>query len=169
MSLKLEAKIEKFPSKLEKDYLESIYRLNQENTPEVGDLKSLEYLKTLIEHSSNQYSIFYDKKIIGFIICFRENSIYASENYKFFNNNKDKFIYIDRIVIKSGFRRMGFGTKIYNHLDALASKDFLPICCEVNSVPKNEISINFHIKNGFTEVGERDFYNHSVKYFEKYI
>lgn len=64
---------------------------------------------------------------------------------------------------------MGFGTKIYNHLDALASKDFLPICCEVNSVPKNEISINFHIKNGFTEVGERDFYNHSVKYFEKYI
>ena len=67
MSLKLEAKIEKFPSKLEKDYLESIYRLNQENTPEVGDLKSLKYLKTLIELSSNQYTIFYDKKIIGFI------------------------------------------------------------------------------------------------------
>ncbi len=149
--------------------IENLYYLNQENTPEVGSIENIESFSKLFELSTTSLLVELKGQIIGFIICFRENSIYASENYKFFNNNKDKFIYIDRIVIKSGFRRMGFGTKIYNHLDALASKDFLPICCEVNSVPKNEISINFHIKNGFTEVGERDFYNHSVKYFEKYI
>ena len=62
---------------------------------------------------------------------------------------------------------MGFGTQLYRYLDELAFKDFLPVCCEVNSVPKNEISLNFHIKNGFTEVGEKNFHDHSVKYFEK--
>ena len=167
MSLKLEAKIEKFPSKLEKNYLESIYRLNQENTPEVGDLKSLEYLKTLIEHSSNQYSIFYDKKIIGFIICFRENSEYESLNYKYFNQNKEKFLYIDRVVIKSHYRRMGLGTRVYKYIDEVAAKESLPICCEVNSIPLNQISLNFHAKNGFIKVGERDFKDHSVRYLQK--
>ena len=64
---------------------------------------------------------------------------------------------------------MGFGTQLYRYLDELAFEDSLPICCEVNSVPKNEISLNFHIKNGFKEVGEKNFHDHSVKYFEKYI
>ena len=64
---------------------------------------------------------------------------------------------------------MGFGTQLYRYLDELAFKYFLPVCFEVNSVPKNEISLNFHIKNGFTEVGEKNFHDHSVKYFEKYI
>ena len=149
--------------------LKNLYSLNQENTPEVGSIEDIRSFSKLFELSSTSLLVEIKDQIIGFIICFRENSIYASENYKFFNNNKDKFIYIDRVVIKSGFRRMGIGTKIYKHLDELASKDLLPICCEVNSVPKNEISLNFHIKNGFAEVGERDFYNHSVKYFEKYV
>jgi predicted GNAT superfamily acetyltransferase len=64
---------------------------------------------------------------------------------------------------------MGFGTKFYKYLDKVASEKLLPICCEVNSIPKNEISMNFHINNGFKEVGKRDYQNHSVKYFEKNI
>ena len=149
--------------------LENLYSLNQENVPEVGPIEDIESFSKLFELSSISLLVELKDQIIGFIICLRENSTYSSENYKFFNDDKDKFIYIDRIVIKSGFRRMGVGTQVYKHLDDLASKDFLPICCEVNSVPKNEISLNFHIKNGFIEVGERNFHDHSVKYFEKYI
>ena len=62
---------------------------------------------------------------------------------------------------------MGLGTRVYNYLDELAAKEFLPICCEVNSIPLNQISLNFHAKNGFREVGERDFKDHSVKYLIK--
>ena len=162
-------KINKLTKDLSSALLENLYSLNQENTPEVGSLNNSECFRKLIELSSISLLIEYKDQVIGFIICFRENSVYSSENYKFFNGNKEKFIYIDRVVIKSGFRRMGFGTQIYKHIDKVASKNFLPICCEVNSMPRNEISLNFHIKNGYTEVGEKDFIDHSVKYFKKYI
>lgn len=152
-----------------KEFLEDIYRLNQENTPEVGSLPSAQSLQELIKISSNTFYFSKNDELIGFIICFRENSVYGSENYKFFNKNKKKFIYIDRVVVKDGYRRMGFGTKFYKYLDKVASEQLLPICCEVNSIPRNEISMNFHINNGFKEVGKRDFQDHSVKYFEKNI
>lgn len=152
-----------------KEFLEDIYRLNQENTPEVGSLPSAKSLQELIKISSNAFYFSKNDELIGFIICFRENSVYGSENYKFFNKNKKKFIYIDRVVVKDSYRRMGFGTKFYKYLDKVAYEKLLPICCEVNSIPKNEISMNFHINNGFKEVGKRDYQNHSVKYFEKNI
>jgi len=154
---------------ISKELLEDIYRLNQENTPEVGSLPSAQSLQELIKISSNTFYFSKNDELIGFIICFRENSAYGSENYKFFNKNKKKFIYIDRVVVKDGYRRMGFGTKFYKYLDKVASEQLLPICCEVNSIPRNEISMNFHINNGFKEVGKRDFQDHSVKYFEKNI
>ena len=141
--------------------------MNEENTPEVGSLPSVKSLEELIKMSSNALYLSKNGEAIGFIICFRENSVYKSENYKFFNNNKNKFIYIDRVVVKDRYRRMGFGTKFYKYLDKVASEQLLPICCEVNSIPRNEISMNFHINNGFKEVGKRDFQDHSVKYFEK--
>ena len=154
---------------ISKELLEDIYRLNQENTPEVGSLPSAQSLQELIKISSNTFYFSKNDELIGFIICFRENSVYGSENYKFFNKNKKKFIYIDRVVVKDAYRRMGFGTKFYKYLDKVASEQLLPICCEVNSIPRNEISMNFHINNGFKEVGKRDFQDHSVKYFEKNI
>jgi len=150
-----------------KELIEHIYYLNEENTPEVGSLPSVKSLEELIKMSSSALYLSKNREVIGFIICFRENSVYKSENYKFFNDNKNKFIYIDRVVVKDGYRRMGYGTMFYKRLDKVASEQLLPICCEVNSIPKNDVSINFHINYGFKEVGERDFKNHSVKYFEK--
>ena len=152
-----------------KELIEHIYYLNEENTPEVGSLPSAQSLQELIKISSNTFYFLKNDELIGFIICFRENSVYGSENYKFFNKNKKKFIYIDRVVVKNAYRRMGFGTKFYKYLDKIVSEQLLPICCEVNSIPRNEISMNFHINNGFKEVGKRDFQDHSVKYFEKDI
>ena len=72
--------------------LENLYSLNQENTPEVGSLEDIESLSKLFELSSTSLLVELEDQIIGFIICFRENSIYGSENYKFFNSKKDKFI-----------------------------------------------------------------------------
>jgi predicted GNAT superfamily acetyltransferase len=121
--------------------LENIYSLNQENTPEVGSIRSLESFALLLDRSSINLLISYKKQVIGFVICFRENLEYESLNYKFFNGSKQKFLYIDRVVIKSDYRRMGFGTRVYKFLDEIAAKESLPICCEVNSIPsKSNIS-----------------------------
>jgi hypothetical protein len=113
-----------------RDLLESLYSLNQENSPEVGFIPSIELFSKLFQTSSLNLLIKYKNKIAGFVICFRENSV-------------------------------------YKYIDEVAAKESLPICCEVNSIPLNQISLNFHAKNGFIKVGERDFKDHSVRYLQK--
>ena len=167
MGLSKGFEIIKFSRSLSSNTLENLYKLNQENTPEVGSIKSYESFVSLLDISSINLLIEYKKQPVGFVICFRENLEYESLNYKFFNETKQKFLYIDRVVIQSDYRRMGFGTKVYKYIDGVAAKESLPICCEVNSIPLNQISFNFHAKNGFIMVGGRDFKDHSVRYLQK--
>ena len=167
MNLVHETKLSVFTEVPENKELNVLYSLNQQNTPEVGGLESINDLSKLIKMSAINFYVLEGNKIIGFAICFRENSEYKSPNYKYFKNKEDKFLYIDRVVIKTGFRRNGLGTKIYEFLKRTASKELLPICCEVNSDPPNDISIKFHTKNGFKKIGKREFADHSVIYFIK--
>ena len=167
MDLSKGFEIIKFSRSLPSNTLENLYKLNQENTPEVGSIESYESFASLLDISSINLLIEYKKQPVGFVICFRENLEYESLNYKFFNETKQKFLYIDRVVIKSDYRRMGIGTHVYRYIDGIAAKESLPICCEVNSIPLNQISLNFHSKNGFIKVGERKFKDHSVDYLEK--
>ena len=48
-----------------------------------------------------------------------------------------------------------------------ANAESIPLCCEVNTIPLNEISIKFHQDFGFSQVGKNDFIDHSVAYFQK--
>ena len=106
-------------------------------------------------------------EIVGFIICLREGSKYNSKNYNFFTNKLSKFLYIDRIAIESSYRRTGIGKKIYSKIELIANLNKVPMCCEVNTLPLNEASINFHKNFGFDEIGQRNFNSHSVAYFMK--
>ena len=147
--------------------LQSIYNLNQANTPEVGSLESMTHLKKLIELSAYNLLVLDDDEIVGFIICIREDSAYRSENYKFFTQRLKKFLYVDRVAIDERHRRAGLGQAIYEDIFVQASADNLPIALEVNTQPVNQISLNFHEKMGFDKVGSRDFEDHSVAYFIK--
>ena len=147
--------------------LQSIYDLNQANTPEVGSLKSINHLKKLIELSAYNLLVLDDDEIVGFIICMREGSVYRSENYKFFVQKLKKFLYVDRVAIDEQHRRAGLGQAIYENIFIQASNNDLPIALEVNTQPVNQPSLNFHEKMGFDKVGSRDFEDHSVAYFIK--
>lgn len=147
--------------------LHAIFDLNQLNTPEVGSLESVEYLKKLIELSAYNLLVLNNEEIIGFIICMREGSKYGSENYKFFSHRLKKFLYVDRVAIDEHHRRSGLGIAIYNDIFAYADNKNLPIALEVNTEPVNQPSLNFHEKMGFEKVGARDFGDHSVVYFLK--
>ena len=76
----------------DKEVLDILYSLNQENRPEVGDLESVNELTKLIEMSAINFFVLEDEEIIGFVICFREASNYHSLNYKFFSDSEDKFL-----------------------------------------------------------------------------
>ena len=96
--------------------LNILYSLNQDNTPEVGELESLKNLCELINMSALNFYVLENNIIIGFVICFRENSEYKSPNYNYFKNKEENFLYIDRVVIKDSYRRRGVGTYLYAHL-----------------------------------------------------
>jgi len=147
--------------------LQSIYDLNQANTPEVGSLDSMNHLKKLIKLSAYNLLVLSNDEIAGFIICMREDSTYGSENYKFFAQRLKKFLYVDRVAIDERHRRAGLGQAIYEDIFTQASNDNLPIALEVNTQPVNQPSLNFHEKMGFDRIGTKDFDDHSVAYFIK--
>ena len=147
--------------------LNAIFDLNQLNTPEVGSLESLEYLKKLIGLSAYNLLVLKCEEIVGFIICMREGSTYGSENYKFFTQRLKKFLYVDRVVVDERHRRSGLGKAIYQDIFAYVNDKNLPIALEVNTEPVNQPSLKFHEKMGFEKVGSKDFDDHSVAYFLK--
>ena len=154
-------------AQLNEAQFQSIYDLNQANTPEVGSLESIQHLKQLIEFSSYNLLVLKEDEIVGYIICMREGSAYGSENYKFFTQRLKKFLYVDRVAIDEQHRRAGLGQAIYEDIFAQAISDSLPIALEVNTQPINQPSLNFHEKMGFDRIGAKDFDDHSVAYFIK--
>ena len=147
--------------------LKAIYTLNQTNAPEVGFLDSLDYLKELLEKSYMNFCVSNDNEIIGLMVCFREGSDYSSKNYKFFKDNENHFLYIDRIVVKEKYRRKGIANHLYSVIEEIATELRSPLCCEVNILPENKPSIEFHKKLGFIEIGKNDFEENSVVYYKK--
>ena len=119
MTNKSNYKIKQFSDKSDIALLEEIYLLNQANTPEVGSLESLNHLKVLLSKSIKNIFISHQSSLVGYIVCFRENSDYSSENYKFFSKSEKSFMYIDRIAINKEFRRNGLAKHLYKNIEKM--------------------------------------------------
>ena len=150
----------------DENYVSDIYIINQDNVPEVGSLDSIDQQKKLLSVSSYHSILLEDDELIGFAICFRESRPYWSENYKYFENKLDRFLYVDRIAIRNEYRRQGHAKRMYEDIFDFASQDGLIVTAEVNTKPANQGSIRFHEYMGFKEVGARSFDDHDVAYFE---
>ena len=124
--------------------LNQAHELNQKLVPMLGDIPTTNEWCKLISLSSNSYFIENKKGLVGFIVCFREKSDYQSRNYIHFNNQLEKFIYIDRIGITKGLQNKGFGTKLYRHIIKKYGNQ-TKICAEINTKPMNKKSISFFI------------------------
>lgn len=96
-----------------------------------------------------------DGNLAAFMMVFREGADgYDSENYRWFSARYEKFLYIDRVAIAEPFRHLGIGTKLYEAVFAHAKALNIPfVTCEVDTIPYNAVSLNFHKKMGFREVG----------------
>jgi predicted GNAT superfamily acetyltransferase len=151
----------------DKNRLQDIYLINQDNVPAVGSLESIDKLKELLSISSYHSVLLLNKNVIGFSICFREGTSYWSENYKYFTQGLKNFLYIDRIAIDQNYRREGLGKSMYKDIFSSASHENLRVTAEVNTKPKNQISLDFHNNMGFEQIGERQFDDHDVVYLIK--
>ena len=151
---------------IENSALRAMWLINQANIPEVGDIPTIEEFNSLVKMSSHVIVVKNDEVTAGFIILMREKEDYHSLNYKFFTANYDQFLYVDRVAIKDTFRRQGLGKMIYDKVFKLATENNIDVCCEVNTLPRNDASLAFHAEFGFQEVGIKDYDDHSVVYLK---
>ena len=93
----------------------------------------------------------------AFIIALREGiDDYTSENYIWFSDNYEHFLYVDRIVIDEKYRGRSIGRAIYEEVFSRAKATDIPVVtAEVDIIPYNEPSLRFHEEMGFKEVGQQ--------------
>ena len=135
--------------KLSHKIIQFIFELNQNNIPALGSLDDLKHVQDLYNHSLFAAVVIVKEKIVGFAFVMDYKSDYKSLNYKFFKNNFKNFLYIDRVALAVEFQRKGYGTELYNEIYKISNDLFYPLCCEVNTIPLNKQSLDFHHKFGF--------------------
>ena len=149
--------------------LNDIYIINQANVPNLGTL-TFEQLLLLKELSSYFKVAIVEGEIAGFVIALKENKAYNSENYKYFTQNYQEFIYIDRIAILKKFQKQSIGKLLYKDIEQKFKNNSKFMLAEVNTNPKNEQSIKFHQKCGFKIIFEKEYNKeYSVAFFAKKI
>jgi predicted GNAT superfamily acetyltransferase len=93
--------------------------------------------------------------MLGFVLTMPPGVGYRSDNYRWFSEHYDEFIYVDRIVVAEEARNRGIGAELYRLVIEQATERQIPrVTCEVNLDPPNPGSLRFHKRLGFVEVGE---------------
>ena len=98
--------------------------------------------------------------VLAFLLAFREGADYDSVNYQWFENHYEKFLYIDRVVVDSLAQGHGIGNLIYDYIFSYARANDIPfVTAEIDIQPANPISLKYHEKYGFKEVGRQEVAN----------
>lgn len=141
-----------------------VLELNKVNV-EVLSPMDMERIEYFVKKSEVFFVAEVDGEKAAFLIGIREGvNSYESENYVWFSKNYKKFLYIDRVVIDEKYRKHGLGSKLYEEVFEKAKVDGIPyVTAEIDTIPYNKISLNFHEKLGFKEVGTQFVRNNKIK------
>jgi len=99
-----------------------------------------------------------DGAIAGYMLVFARGSAYDGEEFRYFSARlREDFLYVDQVAIDDGRQRSGAGRRCYEALtDEARARGIALLCCEVNTVPPNPASLEFHQRLGFTPIGNGD-------------
>ena len=132
-----------------------VLSLNTASIWATGPMNAERY-RMLFQWSTYFYVAESQGQLNGFLLGFENGSAYDSPNYQWFDKRLHKFMYVDRIVIKESQRGKGLGQQFYSHLFSTAlTRNQHWIAAEINAQPPNPVSMQFHQKNGFLEVGKQ--------------
>lgn len=108
----------------------------------------------------------------GLLVAFDQNADYDSPNFLWMRANRDRFVYVDRIIVSADYRGGGRARILYEDLfDRARAAGHDRIVCEVNRVPPNPGSDAFHDRLGFDEIGRADLDagRKTVRYLERLL
>lgn len=135
--------------------LDQMARLNGRNVPELGPA-DLAKITDLVSRAWWSLAVLDEGgSLAGFAIVFEPGAQYTSVNYRYFDERYRDFVYLDRVAVDGAWRRRGVATMIY---DAVADRgrDRGWFALEVNVAPRNEVSLAFHRRYGFTEIARQN-------------
>ncbi len=136
------------------DDLSVVHALNQANVPAVGDA-TIDHLAHLVAQADHALVADVDGVVAGFCIVLGPGADYGSVNYRWFSDRYDEFVYLDRVAIDHRVRRRGLGLALYAEVERrCAGRQWFTL--EVNLRPRNDVSLAFHERLGFVEVGQQE-------------
>ena len=144
--------------RVEASDLVGILRLNEAVVPAVNSV-DLVQMRWFADNAAYFGVAEQDGDVAGFLIGMRPGTSYASPNYRWFCSRYDEFGYIDRVAIAENARRLGLATRLYRDFEASLPPTVDILTCEVNVVPPNESSMQFHEGYGFRTVGTQTLEN----------
>ena len=132
--------------------LDDVWKLNQSEVPHVGEV-DIERMHWFADNASYFRIARSDHGLAAFLIGLRPGTTYASLNYRWFCDRYDDFAYIDRIAVAASKRRHKLASRLYDDFARQMPDSISCLTCEVNILPPNESSLQFHMRLGFKEVG----------------
>ncbi len=134
-----------------------VIALNQLHVPAVSDAEA-DRFSYLFERSAIALTAWVDGSPAGFSLTMTHGLDYDSSNYNWFSESYEHFIYLDRVVVDESFHRHGVGRALYaetERLGLLEVPDAEVFVLEFNVEPRNDVSLAFHERLGFTELLQR--------------
>ena len=147
-------------------YVEQVLALNERNVQALAPMDGGRLVE--LDGLADRFDIVeVDGRFGGFVVTFAPGAAYDSENYRWFADRYGTdFYYLDRIVLDERIRRQGLGTFVYDEVERVAQK-YGRLTLEVNLQPRNDVSLAFHERRGFAEVGRLGDETHLVSLMEK--
>lgn len=132
--------------------LDAVLSLNRSEVPRVGDV-DLPRMRWFVSNAAYFRVVNRNGALAAFLIGMRPGTAYASPNYRWFCEHYDDFAYIDRVAVSELARRQGHASRLYDDFANTVPASVKVLTCEVNIKPPNELSMQFHHKLGFRQVG----------------
>jgi uncharacterized protein len=135
------------------DEFAEILRINAESSPGVTRLAMAD-IASLIPVATLCWVAVAERNVAGYLIAFVASARYEGEEFTWFRNRIQDFVYVDQLALARSYRRRGIGNTLYSTLERWAAEHSCrSLSCEVNIDPPNPASMAFHASYGFVEIG----------------
>ncbi len=133
--------------------LDAIHALNEAGTPGVASERP-EALAAITRECCMALAVEQAGVVVAFCQVIPPGARYDSVNYAWFSQRYDDFVYLDRVAVAPARRGQGLGGLLYDEVERRTTASWFLL--EVNLRPRNDGSLRFHARRGFTELGQQE-------------
>jgi uncharacterized protein len=134
----------------------AILAINAEGVPGVSPLDREELGRLAVAADPLLVAVRHGR-VAGYLIAFGPGASYEGTCYLWLRERHPRSLYIDQVAVGAESRRSGAASALYDAIaDMAVSRSLEELTCEVNLEPPNPVSMRFHERRGFREVGRLD-------------